>query len=105
MRLRLALATVLAALGPAAAAQAATTVGSDLSKGATIGALRDRRARCFTGDTTTAAPAAVAPFDGVVVRWRREDRLGRPPLALRGAALRPATGTYTGVGRERRADT
>jgi hypothetical protein len=31
MRLRLALATVLAALGPAAAAQAATTVGSDLS--------------------------------------------------------------------------
>ena len=50
MRRRLALATVLAALGPAAAAHAVTTVGSDLSK--TRDAARRARRACtlFTGD-------------------------------------------------------
>jgi uncharacterized repeat protein (TIGR01451 family) len=94
MRLRLALATVLAALGPAAAAQAATTVGSDLSKGATIVPCATP-CTMFNGDNTTATPTAVAPFDGVVVRWRVKS--GSPAtLALR--ALRSAgTGTYIGV--------
>jgi hypothetical protein len=49
----------------------------------------------FNGDNTTGTPSAVAPFDGVVVRWRV--KTGSPAtLALRG--LRSAgTGTYVGV--------
>jgi uncharacterized repeat protein (TIGR01451 family) len=95
MRLRLALATVLAALGPAAAAQAATTVGSDLTKTA-IPAPCATACTMFTGDNATAAPNAVAPFDGVVVRWRVKSGSPTTGLALR--VLRPAgAGAYTGV--------
>ena len=95
MRRRLALATVLAALGPAAAAQAVTTVGSDLSKNATMTPCATP-CTMFTGDNATAAPSAVAPFDGVVVRWRVRSGGAATGLALR--ALRSAgTGSYTGV--------
>lgn len=94
MRRRLALATLLAALGPAAAAQAATTVGSNLSKSATIAPCASP-CTMFTGDNATAAPSVVAPFDGVIVRWRVKTG-GAATLALR--TLRPAgTGSYTGV--------
>jgi hypothetical protein len=94
MRRRLALATVLAALGPAAAAQAATTVGSDLSKTAIAGPCATA-CTMFTGDNTTGAPSVVAPFDGVIVRWRAKTG-GAATLALR--TLRPAgTGSYSGV--------
>jgi hypothetical protein len=71
MRRRLALASVLAALGPVAAAHAVTTVGSDLdpAKAATQ-SFCATPCTAFGGDGTTDAPSAVAPSDGVVVRWR-----------------------------------
>jgi hypothetical protein len=95
MRRRLAIATVLAALGPAAAAHAVTTVGSDLAKSATAVPCATP-CTAFTGDNTSGAPSAVAPFDGVVVRWRVKSGSAATGLALR--ALRSAgTGSYTGV--------
>jgi uncharacterized repeat protein (TIGR01451 family) len=95
MRLRLALATVLAALGPAAAAQAATTVGSNLG-GTPIAAPCATACTLFTGDSTTQAPSAVAPFGGVVVRWRV--KTGGPTTGLALRALRSAGGNaYTGA--------
>jgi len=66
MKVRLALAAIVAALGPAAAAQAATTVGSDLTKAATASACAPASScTYFTGDATTAAPTGAVPFDGV----------------------------------------
>jgi hypothetical protein len=95
MRLRLALATVLAALGPAAAAQAATTVGSDLTRPATITPCVTS-CTMFGGDNTTTAPSAVAPFDGVIVRWRV--KAGSPVAGVALRTLRSAgTGSYVGV--------
>lgn len=95
MRRALALATVLAALGPAAAAHAATTVGSDLAKSATAAPCATP-CTAFTGDNTTGAPSAVMPFDGVIVRWRVKSGSAASGLALR--ALRSAgTGSYVGV--------
>ena len=95
MRRRLALATVLAALGPAGAAQAATTVGSDLTKAATLTPCATP-CTMFTGDNVNSTPSAVAPFDGVVVRWRVKSGSAAGGLALR--ALRSAgTGSYIGV--------
>lgn len=98
MRRRLALATVLAALGPAAAAQGATTVGSDLSKAANASVCSSGIVcTYFTGDATTGAPVAVAPFDGVIVRWRA--KAGSTAMATKLRTLRPAAaGNYTGVG-------
>jgi Domain of unknown function DUF11 len=95
MRRSLALASVLAALGPAAAAQAATTVGSDLTKSATLVPCATP-CTAFTGDDSSGAPSAVVPADGVVVRWRVKTGGTASGLALR--ALRSAgTGSYTGV--------
>jgi uncharacterized repeat protein (TIGR01451 family) len=98
MRRRLALATVLAALGPAAAAHGATTVGSDLSKAANASVCSSGIfCTYFTGDATTGAPAAVAPFDGVIVRWRA--KAGSTAVATKLRTLRPSGGgNYTGVG-------
>ena len=94
MRRSLALATVLAALAPAAA-QAATTVGSDLTKAATLTPCATP-CTAYTGDNTSGVPSAVAPFNGVVVRWRVKTGGAANKLALR--ALRSAdTGSYTGV--------
>ena len=97
MRRRLTLATVLAALGPAAAAHAVTTVGSDLSKAATANVCAAGVAcTYFTGDAITAAPSAVAPFDGVIVRWRVKAGSSAAGTSLR--TLRAAGGTsYVGV--------
>jgi hypothetical protein len=95
MRRSLALATVLAALGSAAAAQAATTVGSDLTKAATQ-TVCATFCTAFTADNTTGVPSVVAPFDGVVVRWRVKSGSAATGLALR--ALRPAgTNSYVGA--------
>jgi hypothetical protein len=95
MRSRLALATVLAVLGPAAAGQAATTVGSDLSGQAQFG-ICGTPCTYFTGDASTGAPVAVAPTDGVIVRWRVKAGSAADGLALR--MLRASgAGTYTGV--------
>ncbi|TML03394.1 MAG: DUF11 domain-containing protein [Actinobacteria bacterium] len=95
MRRSLALATVLAALGPAAAAHAAATVGSDLSKAATQ-TLCATPCTAFTVDNATNAPSTVAPFDGVVVHWSVKSGSAASGLALR--ALRPAgTNSYTGA--------
>ena len=98
MKVRLALAAIVAALGPAAAAQAATTVGSDLTKAATASVCAPASScTYFTGDATTAAPTAVVPFDGVLVRWRV--KAGSPSSAVRLRMLRPAgTGTYLTAG-------
>jgi hypothetical protein len=99
MKARLAITAVLAALGPAAAADAATTVGSDLSKAATA-TVCSQGVACtyFTGDGTTGAPTAVAPFDGVIVRWRVKSGSPASGLALR--TLRATGGgNYTGVGK------
>jgi uncharacterized repeat protein (TIGR01451 family) len=98
MKARLALAMVLAALGPAAAADAATTVGSDLSKAATDTVCAPGvGCTYFTGDGTTGAPVAVAPFDGVIVRWRVKSGSAASAVALR--ALRATGGgNYVGVG-------
>jgi uncharacterized repeat protein (TIGR01451 family) len=95
---RLALATVLAALAPAASAGAATTIGSALSGNATATVCAPSvSCTYFTGNATTAAPAAVAPFDGVIVRWRVKS--GSPATGVRLRTLRAAgSGTYAGVG-------
>jgi uncharacterized protein DUF11 len=97
MRPRLALLTVLAVLVPASAAQAVTTVGSDLSKAANASVCGPAVAcTYFTGDATTAAPVAAAPFDGVIVRWRVKAGSAAPSARLR--VLRAAgSGSYTGV--------
>jgi uncharacterized repeat protein (TIGR01451 family) len=98
MRGRLALVTVLAALVPCGGARAATTVGSDLTKAATA-TVCGPAVSCtyFTGDATTGAPAAVAPFDGVVVRWRVKSATAATGTRLR--ALRPAgAGKYVSAG-------
>jgi hypothetical protein len=91
-----ALAAILAALGPVAAARAATTVGSDLSKQANTTA-------CVTACTalttlsSSGAPVAVAPFAGVVVRWRV--KAGSPASGVALRTVRSAgTGSYAGVG-------
>lgn len=91
MRGSLALAAVLAALGPAAAAHAATTVGSDLSRAATATVCAPA-SNCtyFTGDATTGAPTATAPSGGVVVRWRVKSGSSSSAVKLR--ILRPAGG-------------
>jgi Domain of unknown function DUF11 len=91
MRRRLALASVLAALGPAAAAQAATTVGSDLTKAADA-TVCPPASNCtyFTGDATTGAPTATAPFSGIVVRWRVKSGSSSGAVKLR--ILHPAGG-------------
>jgi hypothetical protein len=95
MRRSLALATVLAALGPATAAHAVTTVGSDLSKNATITPCATP-CTMFTGDNANGTPSAVAPFDGVVVRWQVKS--GSFPNAVALRALRSAgAGSYIGV--------
>jgi Domain of unknown function DUF11 len=96
MRLRgVALATILAALGPAAAAHAATTVGSDLSKPANTTACVTA-CTAFTTLSSNGAPVAVAPFDGVIVRWRVKAGATASGVALR--TIRSAgTGSYTGV--------
>jgi hypothetical protein len=92
----LALAGVLAALGPAAAARAATTVGSDLSQQASATACATT-CTAFTVLHTTGAPVAVAPSDGVVVRWRVKAGQSAPGVALR--TLRPsAAGSYVSTG-------
>jgi len=98
MRRSLGLVTVLAALGPAAAAPAATTIGSDLSKTPTAGLLScATTCTAFTGDNSTGAPVAVAPADGVIVRWRVRSGSAGSGVALR--TLRSAgSGLYTGVG-------
>jgi uncharacterized repeat protein (TIGR01451 family) len=96
MRFCLVLATVLAALGPVAAAHAATTVGSDLSKSATASPCATP-CTAFTADNTTGAPSGVVPFDGVIVRWRVKSGSAATGLALR--TLRSAgTGSYVGGG-------
>jgi Domain of unknown function DUF11 len=97
MRRRLALASVLAALGPAAGAQAATTVGPDLTTKAATQKVCATPCTAFTADSATNAPSAVAPFDGVVVRWRVKSGSGASGLALR-ALRRAGTNAYTGVG-------
>jgi hypothetical protein len=92
----LALAGVLAALGPAAAARAATTVGSDLSQPASTTACATT-CTAFTVLHTTGAPVAVAPSDGVVVRWRVKAGQSAPGVALR--TLRPSgAGSYVSTG-------
>src|SRR4051812_8008055 len=95
MRRRLVLATVLAALGPAAAAHAATTIGSDLTKTPTTTVTCGSPCTAFTGDNTSGAPSAVAPFDGVVVRWRVKGGSAATGLALR-APRSAGTGSDTG---------
>jgi hypothetical protein len=95
MRRALALATVLAALGPAAA-HGATTVGSDLSKTPTM-SVCGTACTAFTASKTGGAPSATAPFDGVIVRWRVKTGSAGANMALR--TLRSAgTGSYAGVG-------
>jgi hypothetical protein len=100
MRRRLALATVLAALGPATAAGAATTFGPDLTaKQATAIGCTVPKASCtyFTGDQNTAAPAVTAPFDGVVVSW--QVKTGSDSDGVRLRMLHPAgPGTYVTAG-------
>jgi uncharacterized repeat protein (TIGR01451 family) len=93
MRLRVALVTVLAALAPASGAGAATTVGSDLSKPASDTACTGATCTYFTGDAATGAPVAVAPFDGVVVRWQVKS--GSTATAVKLRVLRPSgSGAY-----------
>jgi uncharacterized repeat protein (TIGR01451 family) len=98
MRLRLALLTVVAALAPASAAGAATTVGSDLSKDATASVCGlNTSCTYFTGDATSGAPVAVAPFDGVVVGWRVKS--GSVASGVRLRTLRPVgAGKYVSAG-------
>jgi uncharacterized repeat protein (TIGR01451 family) len=96
MRRALALATVLAALGPVAAAHGATTVGSDLAKAATQ-TVCGTACTAFTADKASGAPSAVAPVGGVIVRWRVKTGADASGLALR--TMRSAgTGSYAGVG-------
>jgi uncharacterized repeat protein (TIGR01451 family) len=91
MRTRaLALAAVLAALAPAAAADAVTTVGSDLSKTPTASVCATS-CTAFGVSSSTNAPVAVAPFDGVVVRWRVRSASPAATVTLR--TLRPVPGT------------
>jgi hypothetical protein len=95
MRRALALATVLAALGPAAA-HGATTVGSDLSKTPTL-SVCGTACTAFTASKTGGAPSATAPFDGVILSWSGKTGSAGATLALR--TLRSAgTGSYVGVG-------
>jgi uncharacterized repeat protein (TIGR01451 family) len=97
MQLRLALVTVLAALAPASGAHAATTVGSDLSKPASETVCAAAACTYFTGDAATGAPVAVAPFAGVVVRWRVKSASTASGVKLR--AVRPSgAGTYVSAG-------
>jgi len=97
MRTRaLALATVLAALAPAAAADAASTIGSDLSQPASTTTC-GTACTAFTVVRATGSPVAVVPYDGVVVRWRVKAGLATSGVTLR--ALRSAgTDAYVGVG-------
>lgn len=91
----LALAGVLAALGPAAAARAATTVGSDLSKTPTV-TLCATNCTAFGVSAASGAPVAAAPSDGVIVRWRVRSGSAAATVTLR--TLRPFAGTmYTPV--------
>ena len=98
MRRALALATILTALGPAAASHAATTVGSDLTKAATASVCTSGVAcTYFTGDAMTAAPVAAAPSSGVIVRWRVKS--GSSAVGTRLRTLRAVGGgNYVGVG-------
>jgi Domain of unknown function DUF11 len=95
MRLRaLALAGVLAALGPAVAAHAATTVGSDLSKTPTT-SLCATSCTAFGISSTSGAPVAAAPSDGVIVRWRVRSASPAATITLR--TLQPSGSSYAGV--------
>jgi uncharacterized repeat protein (TIGR01451 family) len=91
MRTRaLALATVLAAFAPAAVADAVTTVGSDLSKTPTTSVCATS-CTVFGVSSSSNAPVAAAPFDGVVVRWRVRSASSAATVMLR--TLRPVPGT------------
>lgn len=95
-RRALALATLLAALGPAAVAHGATTVGSDLSPDANAMACATL-CTAFTTSQATGAAVAVAPADGVIVRWRVKAGQATTGVALR--TIRPVGGgAYAGVG-------
>jgi hypothetical protein len=98
MRRWLALAAVLTVLGPAAAADAATTIGSDLTKSPSD-SICPFNSSCtyFTSDPASGAPVAVVPFDGVVVRWRV--KAGSPSTAVKLRIVRPAgAGKYLSAG-------
>ena len=97
MRLRphaLVLACLVTALAPAAA-HAATTVGSDLSKPASLAACVTS-CTAFSTFTSSGAPVAVAPANGVIVRWRVKAGAPVDGVALR--TIRAAdNGSYAGV--------
>ena len=86
----LGLAGLLAALGPVAAARAVTTIGSDLSKTPTASACATS-CTAFGVSSSSGAPVAAAPFDGVIVRWRVRSASPAATLTLR--TLRPVSGT------------
>jgi uncharacterized repeat protein (TIGR01451 family) len=91
MRTRaLALATVLAALAPATAADAVVTVGSDLSKAPST-SVCGTTCTAFGVSSSSDAPVAAAPFDGIIVRWRVSSASPSAMLTLR--TLRPVSGT------------
>lgn len=92
----LALAVALAALGPAVAARAATTVGSDLARPANATACATS-CTAFTTQSSAGAPVAVAPWDGVIVRWRVRAGAAAGGIALR-AVRSSGTGAYVGAG-------
>ena len=80
-----------------APASAAVTIGEDTSSApndAYIGCTIDPSIVCTEAQVQHPTRSYVAPFDGVIVRWRI---YGTTPVSLR--VLRPASGdTYTGVG-------
>ena len=86
----LALAGLLAALGPAAAARAATTVGSDLSSTPTASVCASS-CTAFGVSSSSGDPVAVAPFSGVIVGWAVRSASPTATLTLR--TLRPVSGT------------
>jgi IPT/TIG domain len=91
----LAIALAAAAFAAPAGADASTTIGSPLTAAPS-------NATCGTGTFTNTALAAgtlLAPFDGVVVRWRMSLFVGAGSFTYKLRVLHPAGGsTYTGAG-------
>jgi hypothetical protein len=91
----MAIALAAAALAVPAGASASVTIGSPLTATPSSGT-------CGTGTFTNTALGAgtlLAPFDGVIVRWRMKLLSGGGSFTYQLRVLRPAGGsTYTGAG-------
>lgn len=91
----LGIALATAALAAPAGASASTTIGSPLTAAASGGTCGDGT---FT-NTALAAGTLLAPFDGVIVRWRMKLPAAGGSFTYKLRVLRPAGGsTYTGAG-------